>query len=81
MKKKTGILISANCWSRTQIRVYAEIWMGSRPSICYLGKHTKQEGNKAEKISIRDENLLFAHIELKKTMHQYLSKWRHLTGS
>lgn len=41
--------------------------MGGGPSICYLGTHTKQEGNEAE-ISIRDENLLFAHIELKKTM-------------
>lgn len=60
--------MSENCQSRTQKRVYAEIRMGGGPSICYLGTHTKQEGNEAEKISIRDENLLFAHIELKKTM-------------
>lgn len=29
IKKKPGILMSENCWSRTQIRVYAEIRMGS----------------------------------------------------
>lgn len=57
--------MSENCWSRTQIRVCAEIRMGSRPSICLFGKHTKLEGNEAEKISFRDKNLLFAHIELK----------------
>lgn len=74
IKKKPGILMSENCWSRTQISVYAEIRMGSGPSICYLGKHTKQEGNEAEKISIRDENLLFAHIELKKTMQSVFVK-------
>lgn len=33
-----------------------------------MEKHTKLERNEAEKISIRDENLLFAHIELKMTM-------------
>lgn len=66
--------MSENRWSRTQIRVCAEIRMGSRPSICLFGKHTKLEGNEAEKISIRDKNLLFAHIELKMTMQSVFVK-------
>lgn len=40
----------------------------------YLEKHTKLERNEAEKISIRDENLLFAHIELRMTMQSVFVK-------